>query len=612
MRPASQPQFTWIECRRNAFREFVKKAVRRSQPRARSSRDFFRTLATPCRTLLRCRVVKKKKQAAAVAAANGLNSLEAFLGLAGEFRLGHLPTEQIHPRTRRLSQLAQDNPAAALRDFAAVDAAALRATAKHAPLITNLAEEIAATRAGRGRIFLVGCGATGRLVLNLEELWRRQATPDQRENVVAFMAGGDAALVRSFEGFEDHPEYGARHLRQLGFRKNDLLIAVTEGGETPYVIGAALAAAERSVRPVWFVFCNPAKILISTLARCREVLTHPRVRALELTVGPMALAGSTRLQATTVQMAAVGWALLHGGNEADCGRFLHGLASTVKTFPHVRQAALVCAEQRAYRGGGRVEYRASHRAITVLADTTERAPTFNLAPFENRGEFASGRAQVAGAQVAQVVGGAPAPRSGPSGVGASRAQLNPVRSGPRLSWCYVTVAGARDAAAAWRQLLGDRTPRPLAWATPLRFRRQLTMGWMNGFDLSERGKVQRASGAEFLVSLRADRRVQLSVGQVAVVLPIAATALEETLLLKLALNAHSTVLMGRMGRYAGNVMTWVRPTNLKLIDRATRYVQALTRGKTSYRSAAAAVFAEMPALASDQSIVLAAVGRLKS
>lgn len=502
-----------------------------------------------------------------------LANVAAFLATGGEFRLGHLPTEQIHPRTRRLSQLAQSDPAAALRRFAEVDATALRTVAKQAPLIAKLSEEIAATRVGGGKIFLVGCGATGRLVLNLEELWRRQSAPVQQENVVAFMAGGDAALVRSFEGFEDHPEYGARHLRQLGFTKKDLLIAVTEGGETPYVIGAALEAAKRGARPVWFVFCNPAEVLIKTLARCREVLTHPRVRALELTVGPMAITGSTRLQATTVQMAAVGWALLRerAGSAAECAAFLRGLAATMKTFPHARQAALVRAEEKAYRRGQRVEYRASHRAITVLADTTERAPTFNLAPFENRGE-----------------------------------------TKPRLSWCYVTVAGARDAAAAWRQLLGARMPRPLAWGKPARFRRQLTMAWMNGFDLSERGRAARASPTEFAVTLRPDGRVALKAGTATMILPRAASALEETLLLKLALNAHSTVLMGRMERYSGNVMTWVKPTNLKLVDRATRYVQALAGKGASYRDAAAAVFAAMPGLTADQSIVQAAVERLKA
>jgi N-acetylmuramic acid 6-phosphate etherase len=46
--------------------------------------------------------------------------------------------------------------------------------------------------------------------------------------------------------------------------------------------------------------------------------------------------------------------------------------------------------------------------------------------------------------------------------------------------------------------------------------------------------------------------------------------------LKMLLNALSTCTMVRLGRVMGNYMIWVVPSNLKLIDRATRYVQKLT------------------------------------
>ena len=38
---------------------------------------------------------------------------------------------------------------------------------------------------------------------------------------------------------------------------------------------------------------------------------------------------------------------------------------------------------------------------------------------------------------------------------------------------------------------------------------------------------------------------------------------------KVLLNAHSTCIMGRLGRLVGNTMTNVSPSNLKLIGRAT-------------------------------------------
>jgi N-acetylmuramic acid 6-phosphate (MurNAc-6-P) etherase len=45
--------------------------------------------------------------------------------------------------------------------------------------------------------------------------------------------------------------------------------------------------------------------------------------------------------------------------------------------------------------------------------------------------------------------------------------------------------------------------------------------------------------------------------------------------LKMLLNALSTCTMVRLGRVMGNYMIWVVPSNLKLIDRATRYIEKL-------------------------------------
>jgi N-acetylmuramic acid 6-phosphate etherase len=45
---------------------------------------------------------------------------------------------------------------------------------------------------------------------------------------------------------------------------------------------------------------------------------------------------------------------------------------------------------------------------------------------------------------------------------------------------------------------------------------------------------------------------------------------------KLLLNALSTCTMVRLGRVLGNRMIYVVPSNLKLIDRSTRYIRDLT------------------------------------
>ena len=84
--------------------------------------------------------------------------------------------------------------------------------------------------------------------------------------------------------------------------------------------------------------------------------------------------------------------------------------------------------------------------------------------------------------------------------------------------------------------------------------------------------------------------------------------LERHLLLKTLLNIHSTLVMGRLGRYQSNLMTWVTPTNGKLVDRAARYVQHLLnrsgRSGPAYDEIVHRLFAEMDRARPDESVVL--------
>ena len=169
---------------------------------------------------------------------------EEFLSMADQFRLGELVTEQPHPLTHNLSALAQNDLPQAIATLKEVDRLALEKLASYADGIAALATAVGKVFAAGGRVYLCGCGATGRLSLSLETLTREgMLAKEFAERVIGFMAGGDAALIRSLEGFEDFPGYGERQLRELGFSENDLLLAITEGGETPFVIGACEAAA---------------------------------------------------------------------------------------------------------------------------------------------------------------------------------------------------------------------------------------------------------------------------------------------------------------------------------------------------------------------------------
>ena len=147
------------------------------------------------------------------------------------YRLGILPTEKPHPETRDLSHWAQKDPSKAVAVLKGIDVRAIEKLENYVIELERLAEQILMTLARGRRIYLCGCGATGRLSLSLEFLWRQRN--GNRDQVRSFMAGGDVALVHALEGFEDHPAYGARHLEEMGFEDGDLLISCTEGGETP-------------------------------------------------------------------------------------------------------------------------------------------------------------------------------------------------------------------------------------------------------------------------------------------------------------------------------------------------------------------------------------------
>lgn len=498
---------------------------------------------------------------------NSLEKADEFLRVSSQFRLGNLPTEIPHPLTARLSELALSDLPAALRTLRDVDLHMLQVLRSHADDVQALSAAMRETLASGGRIFFCGCGATGRLSLSIEVLWR-EAYPDS-ESVFSFMAGGDVALIRSIEDFEDHPEFGERQLEEAGFRDGDLLVASTEGGETPWVIGATLHATRLSSRKPFFLYCNPDEVLVERLERCRAVLTHPGVRRICLFVGSMAVSGSTRMQASTILMLCGGLALFGTQECLDAPRFVDDLEKTLRTTDIGFLAPFIEREASTYQSGNHVTYATNAYGITLLTDTTERAPTFSLAPFENQNDPAA-----------------------------------------MPSLCYLCMPEATTPSEGWRSLL-KRAPRPLDWEPYLSRAGERTL---LGFDFSgalvqhRRRRVPTVQHLDFSVHREGSEMVFRFDGLEGRIPVGGLHLLQEHLLLKMLMNMHSTLIMGRLGRYHGNIMTWVRPSNLKLIDRSARYVQMLLEREGiaafSYEDIVRQCFAEMETLAVNEPVVL--------
>lgn len=501
-----------------------------------------------------------------------MSTADAFLAQKHLFQLGDLPTETPHPHTMNLSDWASNDVLYGLMALRDVDLGALRRIHALGESVAPLFEAVADALNKGNRIFLVGCGATGRLSLSLEYLWRR-AHPGSNQ-VCSLMAGGDVALVHSLEGFEDVASFGARHLRQLGFSPSDLLIGSTEGGETPYVIGAVEEAAASSSRPPFFLYCNPPSILRAKVERSRRVLDNPGIQSLCLNVGPMALTGSTRMQASTVLMLVIGLALEHGRAWKAALDRLEAWIAFVERSPIEKLEAFVVGEARTYQEGNFCIYTTDDMAITVFTDTTERAPTFNLAPFDH--------------------------------------PMHPVQ---HHSLTYLSIPSVSDALGAWERLLGH-APRPLDWPE---VHPKTSRDYMLGFDFGQRARAYREallpSGQHYPFHIETlGSELHLRFRELDIKFPLPNLGeLFDHLSLKCWLNMHSTLVMGRLGRYEGNLMTWVYPSNGKLVDRAARYTQILLKRRgldIAYDDIVRAQFECKATLSPRESIVHKTVERL--
>ncbi len=503
---------------------------------------------------------------------------DAFLAVADAFRLGRLPTEARHPRTGHLAQLARSDVDAALTLLHDIDVDVLEKMLGYAPRLAPLAQAMQETLAAGHRIFFYGCGATGRLSISLDYLWRyvHRDNPAMANRVLGFMSGGDLALVHSIESFEDHPEWGAQQLREIGFGPHDLLVSTTEGGETPSVIGATEEAARLSSRPPFFLYCNPEDLLTLQVERSRRVIADTRIHSICLDVGPMYLSGSTRLQASTVLMLAAGEALFTATDKLPPPQTKDLLAALQRT-PATLLATFTQEESRLYQKGDFLLYETVDHGITILTDTTERAPTFSVLGFEN--------------------------------------QNNPERK-PSLSYLRLPQAATTD--AAWRALL-LRDPITIEWPE---LRAVAGHDRLLGFDFSAAALTQRQTltaphNLHRFIITRTGNDITLKLNDIERQLDVTGLhPLHEHLLLKILLNAHSTLVMGRIGRFESNVMTWVKPSNNKLIDRAIRYVEFLLAedGITgfSYEDICYQLFIVTETLQPDQSVVLLTHAALKA
>lgn len=563
-----------------------------------------------------------------------------------QFHLFTLLTEQRHQKTWNLSSVIRDNTLNGLKMLLDVDNDIVKKLEELAENPSSLEQAISAVKRGieeKRKIYFYGCGATGRLAKQMESsFWRpfwnkfkgtpywdkiKVHAPEDIENLlIGEMTGGDRALISSLEGFEDLQLIGKLQLMDRGIKKGDIVFCVTEGGETSSVIGTILYAlsqydeeerGEISKKNLYFVYNNPDNLLIK-FDRSRNVIENPGITKINLTTGPQAITGSTRMQATTIETFVLGVVLEEG-----IGRFLKKylsdeeleklgfaprlpLKDKILSFKNLKNALdkevesiskFTDLEASTYKNGRFSTYFAKKALITVFIDSTERSPTFRLYP------------------------------------------LDTVKEKERKCWIQIWTE-AKNIKDAWKKFLGRdfrgleesfyREPfetqieDPYLKEAALRSLKNAgnDQELLYDFSFSEQNILRRGPmkgdlgvivcledeikeftdeqssffkfahlfrdrGANVVILSIGERRKEkiipiLEKGKVNdlpfvhISLPYFPDplSLRRHITLKMLLNAHSTAVMAKLGRVVGNTMTNVNPSNLKLIGRATYLIMS--------------------------------------
>jgi N-acetylmuramic acid 6-phosphate etherase len=520
-----------------------------------------------------------------------------FIDNEKQFHLGFLPTEQSNPITATLEEDFKRSTLAGVQCLQRGDRQIpitmrhVFAGEKFAKLVDSMVETLCSPK---GRIIFSGCGATGRLSILLESMWRdffhrraAELTPAERalaDRSASIMTGGDFALIRSVEFFEDFAEGGRRQAAALDVGEGDTFVAITEGGETSSVLGTLKYAAEHGAK-CFLVFNNPADLLRGHLDRCREAIDNPKVTVLDIYCGSMSLAGSTRMQATSSEQLLGSCAL-----EAALCRIMPRFAKeTAKDYTVAFENLLAGLESPAGRAGlvkaiefekgvyekhGRITYLADKCMLDLFTDNTERSPTFMLPPLRSSRER----------HLAQ-------------------------------SWAFVKNP-LHPTVECWDEMM-RRHPRCLEFTRedarslgmPQRFidsppliKYSDLITYMIGNEPAPERIEGYARAAAVILRVPGETPAFIAAAnrlaaawpekvEFGFPFPIADSPLEiwKHLAVKLAFNCLSTGTMAASGRVAGNWMSWVSISNKKLIDRGIRLLVEL--GGVSYEEAAQRIFA---------------------
>lgn len=510
-----------------------------------------------------------------------------FLTNDQEYRMGYIEAEKPHPLTRRLSQTYAESVEEGIKLLLSVDlemAGRARQTLESEEY-ARFANLVRTTLNQGGRVIWSGCGSSGRLSMRLEQSWRNgvaklskqypqaaQALSEMLERVGNIMTGGDYAVIRAAEAFEDSTLLGRAQAKQWNLTEKDLLVGVTATGETTSILGTAAQALDDGAK-VCMLICADPKPLMENMTRARGIYDHPNCSVMSLPCGSMALTGSTRMQSSTFEQFAGSVALeeafydilnrcgvpVNFPGYAWYGEQFVRMVEQLMAQPSVALLAQATRTEKAiYEQGGLITLFAHEYLLDVLTDTTERAPTFMTPPF-----------------------------------------CSADMTDQPQSWAFVKNPTC-PTPQAWKACF-LRSPNCIDWPRQTYRELGMTERQIDGIpDVSSRALARfiignepdprrenapashamwvdaEAAPASFHEhAARYNSSSQLTLEKAGMTLAETGMDMFQHLCVKLMLNTLSTGVMASMGRIHGNWMTCLAISNKKLMDRGARIVSDL-------------------------------------
>jgi N-acetylmuramic acid 6-phosphate etherase len=562
-----------------------------------------------------------------------------------QFQLHTLITEQSHLATSNLSETAKRNPALATKMLLTADhdiRKKIFSLKNDRRMTVNINQAIMAVKWSilhGNKVYIYGTGSTGRLAKQIENIWysfwqktkARKDWPeianhlkdiqnlDNIQNlVIGEITGGDRALIKSLEGFEDLQLIGKLQLEDNHINSHDIVFAVTEGGETSAVIGTILAAnklPESHKDNLFFVYNNPNNVLMP-FDRSREVLINPKITKINFTTGNQGITGSTRMQATSSQTFLISSIIeqalaeiLH--NKLSTSEFHNlGFNSNIYIATRLKQFNLLQTdvekerktitdianlEYQAYKTGNHAIYFGNQLLTTLFIDITERAPTFNLSPLDAKGSPSLSWVKVYTEAANNNEGWHKL--LGRDFIGLDKTRYKPSFESNITDPYLKTIALASLEKAGYNQKflydlsannLNPKTLKPgdigiayLFVDEAIQLTDEPKSNFKKWLDKLGQHKIivvlvglanQKQQFKEAINKLKQQNK-NITIKQLALTANSDPLHIKQIIASKLFLNTQSTLIMARLERVLGNSMIYVYPSNLKLTGRATYLIQ---------------------------------------